>query len=125
MAIPGWRSIKNTAVHDRKIIGGGTAGLTVAKRLAESPGISVAVIEAGSFYEINNGNFSQVPAYDVLYSSSDPASIQPLVDWGIVTIPQQVRKHKIQCQTLVNFLYSNYSDGGYTILRANASVAGE
>lgn len=71
-------------------MGGGTAGLTVAKRLTEDPNLSVAVIEGGSFYEITNGNLSQIPAYDVKYSSSSPSSIQPLVDWGIVTVPQLV-----------------------------------
>lgn len=62
----------------------------MAKRLAENPKISVAIIEAGSFYEITNGNLSQIPAYDVYYSSASPSSIQPLVDWGDVTIPQAV-----------------------------------
>ena len=49
-----------------------------------------AVIDGGGFYETGNGNISQVPAFDVKYSSPSPSSIQPLVDWGIVTIPQQV-----------------------------------
>lgn len=74
-----------------QIIGGGTSGLTVAQRLAENPAVSVAVIEGGGFYEIDNGNISQIPAYDVEYSSPSPTTIQPLVDWGIVTIPQPVR----------------------------------
>lgn len=74
-----------------QIIGGGTSGLTVAQRLAENPAVSVAVIEGGGFYEIDNGNISQIPAYDVEYSSPSPTTIQPLVDWGILTIPQTVR----------------------------------
>ncbi|KAL8945210.1 MAG: hypothetical protein Q9211_000260 [Gyalolechia sp. 1 TL-2023] len=79
-----------------QVIGGGTAGLTVAQRLAENPLVSVAVVEGGSFYEIDNGNYSQIPAYDVQFSSPDPASIQPLVDWGIVTSPQtQLQNRKI------------------------------
>jgi choline dehydrogenase len=41
-----------TASYDYVIIGGGTAGLTMAERLTESPDISVAVIEAGSYYEV-------------------------------------------------------------------------
>ncbi|KAI4146743.1 MAG: hypothetical protein LQ341_001996 [Variospora aurantia] len=76
------------ATFDYVIIGGGTAGLTVAQRLATNPQLSIAVVEGGSFYEIDNGNYSQIPAYDVEFSSPDPASIQPLVDWGIVTAPQ-------------------------------------
>ena len=73
-----------------KIVGGGTAGLTLAKRLTEDPKLSVAVIEGGSFYELDNGNTSQIPAYYNANSSLDRSSIQPLVDWGIVTVPQPV-----------------------------------
>ncbi|KAL9591441.1 MAG: hypothetical protein Q9179_007720, partial [Wetmoreana sp. 5 TL-2023] len=72
------------------IIRGGTSGLTVANRLAASPGVSVAVVEGGRFYEFDNGNISQIPALDVEYSSPSPASIQPLIDWGIVTEPQEL-----------------------------------
>ncbi|MCJ1381062.1 hypothetical protein MMC17_004171 [Xylographa soralifera] len=76
------------ATFDYVIVGGGLAGLTVAKRLAETPDITVAVIEAGSFYEIDNGNFSQIPAYDGYFTESPPSTAQPLIDWGIVTLPQ-------------------------------------
>ena len=71
-------------------MGGGTSGLTVAKRLAEDPQTTVAVIEAGSFYEISNGNRSQIPAYDVDGSSPLPNTVQSLVDWGLITTPQTV-----------------------------------
>ncbi|KAM0796604.1 glucose-methanol-choline oxidoreductase [Usnea florida] len=77
------------STFDYVVVGGGTSGLTVAARLAEDPDVSVAVIEGGGFYETDNGNISQIPAFDVEYSSPSPSSIQPLVDWGIVTIPQQ------------------------------------
>ncbi|KAL8711185.1 MAG: hypothetical protein Q9220_004330 [cf. Caloplaca sp. 1 TL-2023] len=76
------------ATFDYIVVGGGTAGLTTASRLAEDGRFSVAVVEGGSFYEIDNGNYSQIPAYDVMFSTPDPSSIQPLVDWGIVTAPQ-------------------------------------
>ncbi|RMZ82627.1 hypothetical protein DV738_g1480, partial [Chaetothyriales sp. CBS 135597] len=68
---------------DYIVIGGGTAGLTIASRLAANPDLSVAVIEAGGFYEQNNGNVSQVPAFAVQYSSASPSSIQPFVDWDL------------------------------------------
>ena len=62
-------------------MGGGTAGLTVAARLAENPSLTVAVIEAGDFYESVNGNLSIVPAYGAEVST-------PAVDWGFKTTPQ-------------------------------------
>ena len=65
--------------------------MTIATRLAEAQN-SVAVIEAGSFYELDNGNLSQIPSDDALYTSPAPkqTSIQPLVDWGLITQPQSV-----------------------------------
>jgi choline dehydrogenase len=44
------------ATYDYVVIGGGTAGLAIAARLAEDSSVSVAVIEAGGFYEQENGN---------------------------------------------------------------------
>ena len=81
-----------------QIIGGGTSGLTVASRLAANPAVSVAVVEAGSFYEVDNGNISQIPAFDAEYSSLSPPTTQPLVDWGIVTVPQKVCMQSTQRQ---------------------------
>lgn len=43
------------ASYDYVIVGGGTGGLTIAARLAEDKNISVAVIEAGGFYQVDNG----------------------------------------------------------------------
>jgi ribulose 1,5-bisphosphate synthetase/thiazole synthase len=43
------------ASYDYVIVGGGTGGLAIAARLAESKDTSVAVIEAGGFYQIDNG----------------------------------------------------------------------
>lgn len=76
---------------DYVIVGGGTAGLVLATRLAENPSISVAVVEAGGFYEADNGNISTTPAYDIFYAGTDANDTQPLVDWGFVTEPQAVR----------------------------------
>ncbi|MCJ1462091.1 hypothetical protein MMC07_000691 [Pseudocyphellaria aurata] len=77
------------ATYDYVVVGGGTAGLTVAARLAENPAISVAVIEAGSFYELN-GNYSSLPQDDVYWIGKDPTDVNPVIDWGFVTTPQAV-----------------------------------
>ncbi|KAH9209396.1 hypothetical protein DL95DRAFT_477455 [Leptodontidium sp. 2 PMI_412] len=61
------------ATFDYVIIGGGTSGLTVA------------VIEAGGFYEADAGNLSQIPADENIFSEA-PVSI----DWKITISPQSV-----------------------------------
>ena len=78
------------ATYDYVIVGGGTGGLAIATRLAEDRGASVAVVEAGGFYEIDNGNLSTVPGYANYYTGADPTNYQPLVDWGFSTVPQAV-----------------------------------
>ncbi len=44
--------------YDYVIIGGGTAGNVLARRLAANTSITVALIEAGGFYEMDNGNLT-------------------------------------------------------------------
>ena len=80
----------NNATFAYVIVGGGIAGLTLATRLAEQQSGQVTVIEAGNFYEIGNGNISQVPAGDGTYDGKAKDDWQPLVDWGYVTTPQAV-----------------------------------
>ncbi|KAL9012168.1 MAG: hypothetical protein Q9173_003049 [Seirophora scorigena] len=102
------------ATFDYVIVGGGTAGLTMASRLAANPALSVAVVEAGGFYEADNGNLSVVPAYCTTYSGTDPDLTNPKVDWGFVTTPQAGaggrRLHYARGRTLggssaTNFMY--------------------
>lgn len=83
------------ATYDYVVIGGGTAGLTVASRLVEQNAGSVAVLEAGSFYEISSGNQSEVPGYGYMYSGKNVDDWQPLIDWGYITVPQKVSHHLI------------------------------
>lgn len=80
------------ATFDYIVVGGGTTGLAVAARLAEDPSNLVAVVEAGGFYELTNGNFSQLPGYDIRWASKSPSDVNPLVDWGFTTTPQAVRE---------------------------------
>lgn len=100
------------ATFDYVVVGGGTAGLAVATRLASDPGISVAVIEAGGFYEIDNGNRSVVPGYSSFYTGADPQNYHPLIDWGFVTEPQegaaQRRIHYARGKTLGGSSARNY-----------------
>lgn len=101
------------ATFDYVIVGGGTAGLTIASRLAEGGhNLSIAVVEAGGFYEVDNGNLSVVPGYTVYFSGSDPNDYQPLIDWGITTQPQRGlagrRVHYTRGKTLGGSSARNY-----------------
>lgn len=78
------------ATFDYVVVGGGTAGLTIATRLVEQNAGTVAVVEAGTFYEISNGNASQVPGPGVNYAGKSAVDWQPLIDWGYITTPQAV-----------------------------------
>lgn len=80
----------NNANYDYVVVGGGNAGLTLASRLVEQKAGSVAVIEAGTFYEISNGNTSQIPGTAATYVGKDQNDWQPMVDWGYITVPQAV-----------------------------------
>ncbi|KAL9595710.1 MAG: hypothetical protein Q9219_006276 [cf. Caloplaca sp. 3 TL-2023] len=75
------------ASFDYVVVGGGTAGLTIASRLAADPTVTVAVVEAGGFYEAV-GNTSVVPGYCTVYAGTDPADTNPAIDWNFVTVPQ-------------------------------------
>ncbi|KAI1080451.1 GMC oxidoreductase [Whalleya microplaca] len=97
---------------DYVVVGGGQAGLTVAARLAESSSLTVGVIEAGSFYELSNGNLSEIPSFDNWFTGKDTNDWQPGVDWGFVTEPQSallnVRAHYPRGRTLGGCSSRNY-----------------
>ena len=90
------------ATYDYVIVGGGTAGLTVASRLAENKSLSIAVVEAGTFSEISNGNNSQVPAYSFSSVAGGDEYVNPWIDWEIETTPQPVSfpfRHQVSGDT--------------------------
>lgn len=76
------------ATFDYVVIGGGNAGLTIASRLAENKSASIAVVEAGGFYEIDNGNYSVVPGYSSQFTGSKPDAYNSLIDWDFSTESQ-------------------------------------
>lgn len=78
------------ASYDYVIVGGGTAGLALATRLAENTSLRVAVIEAGGFYEEDFGNVSVIPALGLVYDNPAPllTKAYPAIDWGLDTTPQ-------------------------------------
>ena len=82
--------VPGNASFEYVVVGGGTAGLAIATRLAANPSLSVAVVEAGAFYEIDNANISVIPGDATFYSGTAPSNTQPLVDWGFNTVPQAV-----------------------------------
>ncbi|KAM3471264.1 hypothetical protein MY5147_005942 [Beauveria neobassiana] len=73
---------------DFVVVGGGTAGNAVGYRLAEA-GFSVALIEAGTFFEFSKPGFSTIPGLDVLFVGSDSSEALSPADWKFQTTPQQ------------------------------------
>ncbi|OTB02446.1 putative GMC oxidoreductase [Hypoxylon sp. CI-4A] len=73
---------------DYIVVGGGLAGLAMAARLSENTSATVGVVEAGSFYEMTNGNINEIPANATWFAGKDRDDWQPGIDWGFVTEPQ-------------------------------------
>ena len=77
------------ASYDYLVLGGGTAGLTIATRLAQSGSFSVAVVEAGGFHELEGGNVTQIPAFwSRGTQQTTTKGVNPLTDWLFNTTPQ-------------------------------------
>jgi choline dehydrogenase-like flavoprotein len=77
--------------YDYVVLGGGTAGLALARRLASDTDFTVAVVNAGDFYEFANGNNTEIPAFAAAFVGSNPIAKNPLLDWYQYTVSQPVR----------------------------------
>ncbi|KAJ0335136.1 hypothetical protein COL922a_009668 [Colletotrichum nupharicola] len=75
------------ATYDYVVVGGGTAGNAIGYRLAEA-GHSVAIIEAGIYYEIAKPVLGTIPAGDIIGIGSSIYDTVPTVDWAFQTEPQ-------------------------------------
>jgi len=75
------------ATFDYVVVGGGTAGNAIATRLAQG-GHSVAIIEAGAYYEIGKPVFSTAPLGCAEGVGTSILDSDPLVDWEFLTEPQ-------------------------------------
>ncbi|KAK1982021.1 hypothetical protein LZ30DRAFT_792094 [Colletotrichum cereale] len=73
--------------YDIVVVGGGTAGNTIAYRLAEA-GYTVAVVEAGLSYELGKPIVGPAPLGDIIGVGSNPLDSIPTVDFGLKTVPQ-------------------------------------
>lgn len=73
------------ASFDYVVVGGGTAGLTIATRLAQAGKYSVAVIEAGTFPKLVDGNYSLIPADAAYFLGTNLETNNLMIDWGMHT----------------------------------------
>ena len=69
-----------STVYNYIVVGGGTAGLTVAARLSERPNITVGVIEAGEWQ--NEDPRVYIPGYFGVGVGSN-------LDWNFLTTPSE------------------------------------
>ncbi|KAL4875840.1 hypothetical protein BJY04DRAFT_210965 [Aspergillus karnatakaensis] len=77
----------HNATFDYVVVGGGTSGLALAARLAEDSNISVAVVEAGGYYEKEGTVESIIPAFALMANTSiDPSQTSP-IDWDFKAEP--------------------------------------
>ncbi|KAH9889211.1 GMC oxidoreductase [Xylariomycetidae sp. FL2044] len=73
-------STSSISSYDYIIVGGGTSGLVVAKRLSEDPAVSVLVIEAGDSVE-SNVNVTDPLGYGYAFGTE--------IDWAFQTVEQK------------------------------------
>ncbi|KAL4907837.1 hypothetical protein BDW74DRAFT_166460 [Aspergillus multicolor] len=75
------------ATYDYVIVGGGTSGLALAARLAEDPSVSVAVVEAGGYYELDGTIASVIPGLAAGANVGTDITDHSMVDWNFESQP--------------------------------------
>ncbi|KAI0551607.1 putative choline dehydrogenase [Xylaria curta] len=123
---------KYQAEYDYVVVGAGIGGTVTAVRLSEDPSVSVALIEAGTWYEKVAGNESQVPAYDARYNAKSANVTNPAVEWGLTTTPQAgvggVSVHVARGKALggsSNLHYMLYTHSSYGAMQQWADEVGD
>ena len=85
---------------DYVVVSDGTAKLTIVFRLTVKFSISVAVVEAENFYEIDDDNINVIFDYCIVYVETDSADANPLMNWKFITVPQVI-------SALMNIIHNN------------------
>ncbi|KAF7594744.1 hypothetical protein BBP40_008451 [Aspergillus hancockii] len=87
---PTSQSFPDNRHFDYIVVGGGTAGIVVATRLAQSS-YTVALVEAGGYYELQS--LAAYPLADVIPVGSSPQN-KFSIDWGFVAENQPGANHR-------------------------------
>ena len=96
-------------LHDYVVVGAGSAGCALARRLSDEPGVSVALLEAGgddSRPEIHNPD-----VYFSLWNTD--------IDWGYRTVPQKHTAYRIHNWPRGKVLGGTSSLNGMVYLRGS------
>lgn len=91
--------------------------MAMAMRLAENTSNSVAVVEAGGFYKVDNGDTSVVPRLGQVYNQVTFAAAKsfPSVDWNFQTTPQTsapVSPFRSEQRRTFHFWYDDWLEEG-------------